>query len=50
MYTWKVELTYGTHFVVADDYSISGGYYIFWIGKTSVRMFPEADVEKVTKT
>jgi hypothetical protein len=45
---YQVNLVYGTHYVVADDYSVSGGFYIFWIGKTNVRMFPEKDVESVT--
>jgi hypothetical protein len=49
MYEYRVRLTYATHYVVADDYSVSGGFYIFWLGKTNVRMFPEEDVEKVER-
>lgn len=45
---YKVELIYGTHYVTADDYSYSGGYVIFWVGKTNVRMFPQDEVERVT--
>ena len=49
MHEYKVILTYATHFVWADDYSISGGYYIFWVGTQNVRMFPEEDVEQVLR-
>jgi hypothetical protein len=49
MYEWKVELTYGTHYLFADDYSVSGGLYIFWIGKTNVRSFRESEVVNVSR-
>jgi len=48
VYNWKVELTYGTHYVIADDYSVTGGFYIFWVGKNNVRMFPDVDVVNVS--
>lgn len=48
MNEWIVTLTYATHHIIADDYSISGGMYLFWIGKIVVRSFPEADVVSVT--
>ena len=48
MYQYKVVLTYATHYVIADDYSVSGGMYLFWLGKDVVRSFPSADVEQVT--
>lgn len=47
MYQYKVTLTYATHYVIADDYSVSGGFYLFWIGKDVVRSFPVNDVEDV---
>lgn len=47
MNKYKVILTYATHFVVADDYSVSGGLYLFWVGKDVVRSFPVNDVEQV---
>lgn len=47
MNNYKVRLTYATHFVVADDYSLSGGFYLFWLGQDVVRSFPEGDVEQV---
>jgi hypothetical protein len=33
LYKFEVILTYGTHFVFADDYSNSKGKYFFWITK-----------------
>lgn len=47
MHLYKVTLTYGTHYVPADDYSVSGGLYLFWVKSTVVRSFPEKDVIKV---
>lgn len=49
MYEYKITLTFATHYVWADDYSVSGGFHIFWVGKTNVRMFPSSDVEKVER-
>lgn len=47
MHEFKVYLTYATHHVFADDYSVSGGLYLFWIGTEVVRSFPVNDVERV---
>lgn len=47
MNKYEVVLTYGTHYVVADDYSVSGGFYLFWVGSSVVRSFPVADVIEV---
>lgn len=49
MYQFKVLLTYGTHYVWADDYSVTKGRYVFWKGKQIVRSFPEEDVQDVQK-
>lgn len=49
MYEWEVILTYGVHYVTADDYSVTHGRYIFWVGNRSVRQFPEEDVVDVRK-
>jgi hypothetical protein len=49
MYQFQVTLTYATHYVFADDYSVSGGRYIFWIKQRSVRSFPITDVVSVER-
>lgn len=47
MYEYRVRLIYGTHYVIADDYSVSGGFFLFWVGRKVVRSFPQDDVEGV---
>lgn len=47
MYEWRVRLTYATHYVIADDYSVAGELYLFWDGQHIVRSFPAGEVESV---
>lgn len=49
MYTYKVELTYQTFYVPADDYSVTQDRYLFWIGKRIVRSFIKSEVVNVTR-
>ena len=46
-YNYKVTLYYQTFYLRADDYSVTDGMYLFWIGTTVVRSFPLTDVERV---
>jgi hypothetical protein len=47
MYEWRVRLTYMTHYVIADDYSVAGDRDIFWDGQVIVRSFPADEVINV---
>ena len=46
-YNYRVTLYYQTFYLRADDYSVSGGRYLFWVGQKVVRSFLIEDVERV---
>lgn len=52
MYKYRVKLTYGTFFVIADYWSQVDGFTQFWIngkqGPKIVVQYPDTDVVEVT--
>lgn len=47
MNNYKITMTYGVFFVMADYYSIVGDKYQFWKGKTIIVSYPANEVRSV---